>query len=392
MRRAAASLDAARKLNAVYGHHDDTPEKVDAAIRNYRQVMANLERQDSEAARHQLADLLMDQAQQLMRWRDFDGAERIVQNVRGLRVNYGPFEAKPEAMLEKIVFAKRQVGGPSVRQPEVTAPPATPESNGPPQNGVAAVEPNMPNTRALYDVNRDPTRNTTASFQEPAGADSVPDPDSASDDGDRAEKAEDSQSGGNNEARGNGETAGDDEEAVATAPAERLPSPGDQAQPIPENISSQSNKVGSAIELYRAGEQALKDRDVPKALDYFRQAYKVRNQLDPTTARRLQDHLQMLSAPAAGARGSRRRNPCSTAPRPSSSCCTSNSRSKSGKKRLPRTRFVKKSQAAMELLKEASPRRKLRTWNPRPAQASATRGPQHRQAGKICKRESHRPN
>ena len=38
VRRATAAIEAARKMNVVYGHHDDTPEKVDAAVRRYRQV------------------------------------------------------------------------------------------------------------------------------------------------------------------------------------------------------------------------------------------------------------------------------------------------------------------------------------------------------------------
>ena len=36
-----------------------------------------------------------------------DEAERLVQHVKGLRINYGPFEAKPEGLLEKIAAARR---------------------------------------------------------------------------------------------------------------------------------------------------------------------------------------------------------------------------------------------------------------------------------------------
>ena len=63
--------------------------------------------------------MLLDQAQQLMRWRDYEEAERLVTHAKGLRVNYGPFEAKPDALLERIVEAKRQAA------PANSTPPAT---------------------------------------------------------------------------------------------------------------------------------------------------------------------------------------------------------------------------------------------------------------------------
>src|SRR5262249_42154288 len=47
----------------------------------------------------------------------------------------------------------------------------------------------------------------------------------------------------------------------------------------------------------RQGQQALKDRNNAAALDYFKQAHELRDQLDPSTAQRLQDYLQMLAVP-----------------------------------------------------------------------------------------------
>ena len=46
---------------------------------------------------------------------------------------------------------------------------------------------------------------------------------------------------------------------------------------------------------FREGEQALRDRDLVKARERFKQAYQLRDQLDPMTAQRLQDHLQLLT-------------------------------------------------------------------------------------------------
>ena len=54
-----------------------------------------------------------------------------------------------------------------------------------------------------------------------------------------------------------------------------------------------------ATQLYAQGEQALRQQDTQTALDLFRRAYQLRDQLDPATAQRLQDHLQLLSAPPA---------------------------------------------------------------------------------------------
>ena len=54
------------------------------------------------------------------------------------------------------------------------------------------------------------------------------------------------------------------------------------------------------MKLFRQGQQALKDRDTAKALDYFKQAHELRDQLDPATAQRLQDFLQMLGESRGG--------------------------------------------------------------------------------------------
>ncbi len=53
------------------------------------------------------------------------------------------------------------------------------------------------------------------------------------------------------------------------------------------------------MKLFRQGQQALKDKDTAKALDFFKQAHDMRDQLDPSTQQRLQDYLQMVAAPAS---------------------------------------------------------------------------------------------
>jgi general secretion pathway protein D len=252
VRRAATELEAARQTKATYGPHDDSPDKVDAAIRRYRQVMEALNGQgDSEAGRHQLADALMEQAVELARWQDYDEAERLANSVKGLRVNYGPFEARPDALLQRIGSARRRAGGTNTTAADAektaSATAGEPTAN---QNGAPAV----------FQQGRDHTRNRQAAAQ---------DRDAAS------------------------ATASDGGTGEAIAGDESLPSPRESA---PNGSSS------AAAQLVVQAEDALRERDTPKALEFFRQAYKLRDQLDPQTAQRVQDHLQLLSAPAPAAR------------------------------------------------------------------------------------------
>ena len=157
------------------GLHDDTPDKVSAAITDYTNAMELLNaQQNSEAARHQLSGVLLDQAQQLVRWNDLDEAERLTHSIQSLQVNYGPFELKPEAVLEKIAAARSG-------KPLSEAPPAT-ESKP------------YPAAQTLYDKSRDVTQNKMASGDEPA--------------------------------------PGPDIETPPDEPAERLPEPEETARPI----------------------------------------------------------------------------------------------------------------------------------------------------------------
>ena len=71
----------------------------------------------------------------------------------------------------------------------------------------------------------------------------------------------------------------------------------DRLPGTPEGASPGNAPAGSeALNLFQMGEQALRDRKPELALQLFRQAYALRNQLNPQTAQRLQDHLQLLSA------------------------------------------------------------------------------------------------
>lgn len=108
LRRASVQIEEAKKLNVAYGFHDDSPAKVETLIikaRGVEEVRAN--QPDSEAARRQYADLLMEQADQLIRWKEYDEAERLAMDAGRLKGNYGPFETRPESLLGRINAERR---------------------------------------------------------------------------------------------------------------------------------------------------------------------------------------------------------------------------------------------------------------------------------------------
>ena len=185
----------------------------------------------------------MDKAQQLMHWADFDEAERLAHSVNSLRVDYGPFELTPDAVLQKIAAVRGQH-----RRPGQSAKTAGMVAGGARPAPHAA-------TQAVHTEEPDTTRNASASAREEVAP---------------------------------VQAANED----AVAPAERLPDPEGQPRPIQRGNPS-------AMELFRAGEQSLRRGDSSEAREYFHQAYDVRDQLDPTTAGRLQDRLQMLAAPSS---------------------------------------------------------------------------------------------
>jgi len=236
VRRAGQKVQQARSLGIRYNPLDDNPEKVEAAIVVYGDLMAQkAERGASDAWRRQYAKCLMDQADALLRWRDYNEAERLATEAARQRINYSPYELRPEMVLDQVAAARRQ------SRPGPAMPP------GPPRNGSAVMpaagEFVAPATgsdfdrrvaSAVYDPATDRTQNVLAAAQQP------------------------------------------------------LPEPAG-AQPM------------TAMAWFQQGENALRAHDTKAAMECFRQAYVRIQELDPITARRLQDHLQMLAAAGAGA-------------------------------------------------------------------------------------------
>lgn len=233
VRRAAALLAQARDLNARYGAYDDSPVKVEAAIRQYEDLMQQPpERRQTEGFRRQHAKLLMEQAQALVQWQQFAEAERLATEAGRINSSYGPLDTRPEALLRQIDAARRQAASGVV------------QAGG--QFPVSLAGGGMDEQRAshaLYDPRVDATRNV------PAGT--------------------------------------------------NLPYAGHYG--LAQNTAAGPEAPGAGVALMRQGEEALRNRDVGAAVRLFRQAAQYRNEMDPATAQRLQEYLQLYSAPASPA-------------------------------------------------------------------------------------------
>ena len=162
-RHATDLLQQERARCAVYQPLDDTPDKVEAAVRKY-QELSTLDK-TTEAYRRAYARSLMEQADGLLRWGEQDEAERLAGRAASLQLTYNPFEQKPQDLLQRIAAMRRLEG---------TRPVAPPEGSGVIPAGAQYVVPAGANgeadrtaVHALYDPASDRTRNVRASDQQP---------------------------------------------------------------------------------------------------------------------------------------------------------------------------------------------------------------------------------
>jgi general secretion pathway protein D len=332
VRQATVLVEQAKTLKVGYGFHDDSPAKVESLIRKYKEMSEqDGGRPTTDAARRRRTEVLMEESEQLMRWGECDEAERLATDAAALRVPYGPFDASPKTLLKRIADEREKRKGmnktavaaaaaagaaeAAAELPTLAAAAATtaavdlrgqalqltkqaraalaagqldladqlarqaeslrvPNNAYGPQDdrpGLVALEVSKararsqvaqraggpievgnryPVTQTVFDEQHDPTRNLAAS-----SAESI-----------------------------------DSSAAASDEATDRLPNPADSGPP-----------AGSeALNLFQMGEQALRDRKPEVALQLFRQAYALRNQLNPQTAQKLQDHLQLLSASPSG--------------------------------------------------------------------------------------------
>ena len=125
LHNAQVKLQQAQGLGVSYGALDDSPAKIESLIQKISKLPTNVEANDAESVRRQRAEVLTEQAEGLLRWHDFNEAQRLAGEVQRLDVRYGPLEAKPEQLLERIAAAQRAASGITPVGPVAGAAPTT---------------------------------------------------------------------------------------------------------------------------------------------------------------------------------------------------------------------------------------------------------------------------
>jgi general secretion pathway protein D len=106
------ALQRAKAMDLDYGPNDDTPERVESAMAAYRELKASeADSGRSVGWRFRQAKLLMEQAEALMRWQDYDTAEKLANTAAQLGVKFNPYESRPQALLTQIAGLRRQSRG-----------------------------------------------------------------------------------------------------------------------------------------------------------------------------------------------------------------------------------------------------------------------------------------
>ncbi|HKD36365.1 MAG TPA: hypothetical protein VKB78_06175, partial [Pirellulales bacterium] len=327
VQRATAMAEQAKRLHANYGPTDDSPARIDALVARYRDLSGQSARSNTDGYRHQYAALLMEESEGLLRWREFDEAERLAADAKKLQVQYNPIESRPETLLQRIAQERRggAASAAGTSRLDLLGVGGSPNSTlqvGPGGSGPANKQQAQELTRqaraaiAQGDMNRAEQLARRADGMAPDTAFS-PQEDRPSIVLLDIEKARIRVTGGIGVTLANGDVSIDpagrhyasqsiynpnnDPTRVVAAqdqePVVRpLPVPASTPETTPDNSPA-------AVQLFRRGEKALADGNRDEAIRLFQQAYANPEQLDAATRQRLQDHLQMMSVqpPRSGA-------------------------------------------------------------------------------------------
>jgi general secretion pathway protein D len=107
--RASEAVAQAKALKVNYEFNEDSPAKVELAINKFVDLKQRpASEKDSEAFCRRYAELQLQQAEDLIKWRDFEEAERLVNEAKSRGINYHPFESSPEKVLERIAEARKK--------------------------------------------------------------------------------------------------------------------------------------------------------------------------------------------------------------------------------------------------------------------------------------------
>jgi general secretion pathway protein D len=311
VRRATELVERAKALNVPYGPQDDSPQRVETDIRNFAELVATRSsRAQSDLYRAQYARLLVQQAEGLLRHGDLDQAEYLASLAARQGVTFGPFETTPQNIMERIAAQRREraslataAGTPNlgnlkeqaaalVRQGRVALAAGdlaraqqlalqaqalrVPESAFAPEEDRPAL--------LLADIQRFSAQGIPAGYAAPASA-LVPQPGAL---------------GSPTAAVFNPLTDSTYNRYASTQSGPLPPSPQIAALPGSPMATAPMGNAGVGRALFEQGEAALRNQDYVSAAQYFQQAARYMHELDPLTAQRLQDRLQLTALQVPG--------------------------------------------------------------------------------------------
>ncbi|MEX0938943.1 MAG: hypothetical protein WDZ59_13860 [Pirellulales bacterium] len=318
LRRARGHLEEAKQIKMPYAPMQDSPAKVEAAIHDYEGLKAQpQEIQNTPAWNRDYAALLCRQSEALLAWNDLSEAERLATDALSLVQGNPTPQADPNALLARI-HKVREEGVPPAPAGSRQATAAPPAAN---------VPGNATDGRGMEQLKQQ----SLELLRQARGA-------LIEGDVDRAERLA-------QQAQGLGVpdtlfVRGEDRPALVLLDVARSRTEGSSVQHasgqplvaggaqqglfLPQQDNSQNVLAGAQdntggrsmlsalaqqtgpgqaeplpamppVELLQQGEQALRERDLDRALQLFREAQQREDQLDPAARERLHGHLQMLT-------------------------------------------------------------------------------------------------
>jgi len=109
--QARQRIEQARQLGVEYAAGEDNPDQVETTLRDIEHLQSRSAAEgNSDAMRRAHATLLVDQAQALLRWKQYDEAERLAEDAAQLSSRSPEMQARPKQLLTRIAHERRATG------------------------------------------------------------------------------------------------------------------------------------------------------------------------------------------------------------------------------------------------------------------------------------------
>ena len=284
-------IEQARAMGVTFGQNDDSPERVDGLMGEWRQlVVAAQEGPATQQLLRRHADFFMEQARWLLHHGDRDAARSMASRANDLHADYSQFESTPSQFLADL-------------EQQVAAPATAPASAGDSRDQVVAL---LDQAREAMNMGDEARAEALVAQAEAINARTSGGVAPAS----YTPPAYPSTGQGVVQAGGTPATGGSpvaqgvyypnqDTTAVVQAQAQGSsrrsgePSPADSAAPMQRAPQGS----GDPYELISQGERALSQGDVATAREFFQQAWQFQAELDPNARQHVQNYLQDLPVP-----------------------------------------------------------------------------------------------